>query len=109
MRFILDAHLPAEIAVWLRDRGYDAVHVRDIGLRESPDGPIWDEALKTEAVVITKDSDFAHWAMSRTPKPTVIWLRTGNMRRQPQIDHFIRAWLGISTRLSEGVGIIEVR
>ncbi|PZO07001.1 MAG: hypothetical protein DCF28_00730 [Alphaproteobacteria bacterium] len=109
MRFIVDAHLPIEISSWLSGRGYDAVHVRQIGLRDAPDASIWDEALRTGSVVITKDSDFAHWAISRTPRPSIIWLRTGNMRRQPQIDHFVRAWLGISTRLAEGVAIIEVR
>jgi len=109
LKFLLDAHLPVEIAAWLRERGYEAFHVRDLGLREARDGPIWDEALQSGAVVITKDSDFAHWAMTRDPKPIVIWLRTGNMRRGPQIEHFTRAWLGISTKLAEGVGIIEVR
>jgi len=37
------------------------------------------------------------------------WLRSGNMRRRPQIEHFTSAWLGISTKLSEGVRIVEVR
>ena len=33
-------------------------HVRDIGLRASPDIDVWEYAARNEFVIVTKDSDF---------------------------------------------------
>lgn len=37
MTFLIDAQLPPALCLWLRERGHDAVHVRDIGLLDSSD------------------------------------------------------------------------
>jgi predicted nuclease of predicted toxin-antitoxin system len=37
VKFIVDAQLPPALALALRDRGVDAVAVREIGLREADD------------------------------------------------------------------------
>ncbi|AQR62420.1 hypothetical protein BZG35_12780 [Brevundimonas sp. LM2] len=108
MRFVVDANLPPDIADWLRSRGHDAVAVRDLGLRESPDGPIWDAALARGAVVITKDADFAMWALSRDPAPRIVWLRTGNLRRRAQLEHLDKVWLSVLNRLANDAPIVEV-
>ena len=94
---------------WLRARGHEAVHVREIGLRHAEDNPIWHEALRTEATIVTKDADFAQWAASRSPAPQIVWLKTGNLKRDAQLSHLGVVWLDVLTRLAAGGAIIEVR
>ena len=43
-RIVLDQGLPATAAAILRDRGWDAVHVREIAMKEATDGEILDYA-----------------------------------------------------------------
>lgn len=59
MRFLVDAQLPPALARWLADQGQPARHVYDLGLATADDREIWDVALATGAVVVTKDEDFA--------------------------------------------------
>jgi predicted nuclease of predicted toxin-antitoxin system len=62
MKFVVDAQLPPALAAWLRDKGHDAVAVREIGLREADDGDIWSYARAERAIVVTKDEDFGRLA-----------------------------------------------
>jgi len=43
-RVVLDQGLPATAAAILRDGGWDAVHVREIAMKEATDGEILDYA-----------------------------------------------------------------
>jgi predicted nuclease of predicted toxin-antitoxin system len=40
VKFIIDAQLPPSLAIALREAGYDAAAVREIGLREAKDAAI---------------------------------------------------------------------
>lgn len=71
MRFIVDAQLPPALAVWLRSRGHAADHVRDLGLAVQADEKIVELAVAVNAIIITKDSDFAHLS-SVTPGCKVV-------------------------------------
>lgn len=73
MKLLVDAQLPPAIAGWLREVGHDARAVREVGLRETDDDEIWDYALKTGAVIITKDEDFPTRAQ-RKAGPVIVWL-----------------------------------
>jgi predicted nuclease of predicted toxin-antitoxin system len=55
VKFIVDAQLPPALAQLLRQRGYDAVAVREIGLRDARDAEIWQYAIQHQAAIITKD------------------------------------------------------
>ena len=56
----LDAHLSPALASWLSATfGVAAVAVRDLGLRDALDPPIFAAANAAGAVVLTKDYDFA--------------------------------------------------
>jgi len=102
VKFLIDAQLPPLLAVWLQEAGHEAVHVRDIGLREADDGAIWDHAMQTGAAIVTKDEDFvaraAHAADSAPP--VIVWLRVGNTTNQA-----LRTWL--QTRLSGTLELAE--
>ena len=67
MKFIVDAQHPHALADLLCGLGQEAVGVRDIGLRKSEDGAIWQYALEHGAIVVTKDEAAPH---RRTTSPT---------------------------------------
>ena len=68
MKFLVDQQLPPTLARWLVEQGYEAQHVRELGMRQAPDQQIWDHALVAGAVIVTKDRDFAEWAVARRPR-----------------------------------------
>lgn len=76
MKFIVDAQLPPALAAWLREKGHDAVAVREVGLHEAGDGAIWSYARKEAAIVVTKDEDFALLAAA-APEARILWVRIG--------------------------------
>ncbi len=58
--FKIDENLPEEIAVLLREAGYEAVSVRDQGLVGEPDSTIADVCNAEGLVLVTLDLDFAN-------------------------------------------------
>lgn len=74
-----DAQISPAIAPWIASElGLAAIAVRDLGLREAKDPEIFKAAREANAVVVTKDADFAVLLERFGPPPTVIWLRCGN-------------------------------
>ena len=103
MKFIIDEQLPPLLAVWLRECGHEAIHVRDAGLAAAPDRAIRDMAA--EAVIITKDEDF-----TRIRRPTdgqVLWLRGGNLNRSLFMQRLKEAWPEAHRRLQDGEPLVE--
>ncbi|MEO5960921.1 MAG: DUF5615 family PIN-like protein [Opitutaceae bacterium] len=108
MKFLVDAQLPPSLVRWLREAGHEAVPVREVGLREAEDEAICDHALRTGAVILTKDEDFAEIAKGAGTAPIVVWLRIGNCSNEE-----LRVWLeprlpGIVELVAQGGRIIEV-
>jgi predicted nuclease of predicted toxin-antitoxin system len=59
MNFLVDAHLPRRLAQWLRARGHDVIHTRDLPQgNRTGDSTINARSLAEERIVITKDADF---------------------------------------------------
>ena len=79
MRFLIDEQLPPMLAAQLRAEGYAAVHVTEAGLGGQPDAMVRAEAVRTGAVLVTKDADFA---MFDAGVPAILWVRLGNVRNQ---------------------------
>lgn len=74
-----DAHISPAIAPWITSEfGVPAVAVRDVGLRDAKDPQIFNAAREANAVVLTKDSDFAILLERFGPPPAIVWLRCGN-------------------------------
>src|SRR5436309_12675832 len=78
MRFLVDAQLPPALARWLGDRAFAATPVRELGLRDSDDGSIWNFATAGNWTVLTKDEDFVARCVADVNAPPVVWLRIGN-------------------------------
>jgi predicted nuclease of predicted toxin-antitoxin system len=109
MKFIVDAQLPPALAGWLCEQGHQAKHVEEVGLREAEDSPIWRYALEQQAVILTKDEDFAVRVRQSRAAPVVVWLRLGNCS-----NHALKEWLiplfpALVREIEQGQTFIEVR
>jgi predicted nuclease of predicted toxin-antitoxin system len=108
VKFLVDAQLPPALARWLREAGHQAEHVEDTGLREANDGAIWAHAVKSGAIIMTKDEDFAARSVRDATAPAIVWLRVGNTT-----NRVLRTWIelrlpGIAQLLSQGSRLVEV-
>ena len=108
MRFVVDAQLPPALVQVLRDSGCDAVAVREIGLRDATDAEIWNHAMQREAVIITKDEDFAERCLYSQNQPVIVWLRIGNTSNQALLNWLMPLWPAIIRRIQVGDRLIEV-
>ena len=109
MKFLIDAQLPPALATWLQQAGHEAAHVRDVGLREAEDAAIWDHAMQTGAVLITKDEDFVARATHAAGKPpVVVWLRVGNTTNRALLAWMEARLPAVLELLNQGNRLVEV-
>jgi predicted nuclease of predicted toxin-antitoxin system len=74
--FLLDQVLPRRTCAALRQQGYTADHVADLGMATAPDVQILAYAARHGRVVDTLDADFhQHLAQSGALQPSVIRFR----------------------------------
>ena len=59
MRFLLDANLPRAAVAIVENFGHTVEFARDAGLGAAPDEVIAERARSTQAVLVTRDLDFA--------------------------------------------------
>jgi predicted nuclease of predicted toxin-antitoxin system len=107
MRFLIDNALSPALATALRQAGHDAIHVRDIGLREADDETIMARAVAEERVVVSADTDFGSLlAFSEAQLPSVILFRRGSPRVPEKQGALLLAnLLGIEEELRRGAVI----
>ena len=60
LRFITDEDVPRSTARVLRDAGFDAVDVRDVGLRGKSDAEVFEYAQRENRLLITCDMSFSN-------------------------------------------------
>jgi predicted nuclease of predicted toxin-antitoxin system len=108
MRFLVDAQLPPALARWLAGEGHEAEHVADRQMAAASDAAIWQFAMQTSAVIITKDEDFAQRKALSDVGPAVIWIRLPNTRRQALLAWFETVAPDILAALERGETLVEV-
>ena len=59
MKFLVDMPLSPELAVWLSQQGYNAIHALELGLGRASDITILDRARSEKRIVITADLDYS--------------------------------------------------
>lgn len=109
MRLVVDTQLPPALARLLSGLGHTAEHVADIGLRDADDSPIWDYAVKHEAIIVTKAEDFVHRHRQSRMAPVVVWLRIGNTSRRALLQWFEPLVPQIVALIENGDRIVEVQ
>lgn len=60
VRFLLDANLPRSAVAAFVAAGHEAEHVRALGLGDASDDAIAQAALESDAVLVSRDFDFAN-------------------------------------------------
>ena len=109
MRFLVDAQSPPALARWPDKHGLAAMPVRELGLRESDDGSIWNFATAGGWAVLTKDEDFVVRCVGNPAAPAVVWLRIGNCTNRVLFNRLEPFLPDIQSRLSQGEKLIEIR
>jgi predicted nuclease of predicted toxin-antitoxin system len=109
VHFLVDAQLPPALADWLSEAGHDASHVESVGLRDAEDSAIWQHALTSSAILITKDEDFADRARQSRKAPVIVWLRVGNSSNRALRQWFMPQLPQIIAWIEEGVRVLEIR
>lgn len=92
IKILLDQGLPRSAAELLRQQGWDALHVSDVGLAAASDQTILNQAEQQGRTVVTLDADFhALLAVSGASAPSVVRLRIeglkGSDRDADQYSH----------------------
>jgi predicted nuclease of predicted toxin-antitoxin system len=76
IRLLLDQGLPRSTALKLRERGWDVVHVGEIGLSRATDEEILQRGRIDGRVVVTLDADFQRiLVLSAQKEPSVVRVR----------------------------------
>lgn len=109
MRFLVDTNLPRALAAWITAKGHVAEHVLDVALAQSKDVQIWRHAASINAIIVSKDADFAEMTRSRSDGAGVIWIRTGNGTTLDLIAFLSPIWPAVEAELARGERLIEVR
>jgi predicted nuclease of predicted toxin-antitoxin system len=81
VKFLVDMPLSPTLAVWLMERGHDAVHVTELGLTRAPDADILALAKQERRIIVTADLDYPRLlalALARTTDPSLILFRGGD-------------------------------
>lgn len=93
----------------LTKSGQAAEHVTDIGPADMPDRELWQYAITNDAVLITKDEDFAALLVMRGASPVIVWIRIPNTRRQALLAWFEPLIDTIVELVESGNRLIELR
>jgi predicted nuclease of predicted toxin-antitoxin system len=83
--------------------------VLDLGLGQSKDNVLWESAERHQAVVVTKDEDFAEWIIRGRQGPSVVWLRARNCSNSTLLAWLTSLWPQIASRLAQNERLVEVR
>ncbi|GAA0537772.1 putative nuclease of putative toxin-antitoxin system [Rhizomicrobium palustre] len=108
MNFLVDAQLPPQLAIWLRDRGHQAWSMCEMSLQNATDRVVWELAERFDAVIVTKDEDFVLLASTRSG-PQILWVRTGNLVNRLLLARFERAWPEVISHLGANARVVELR
>lgn len=83
MKFLTNMCMSVRTVQWLRQKGYDAVHLREEGLQRLPDEKVIAKAFAEQRVVLTMDLDFGYLlAISKASLPSVVIFRLEDKRSE---------------------------
>jgi predicted nuclease of predicted toxin-antitoxin system len=108
MRFLVDTNLPPALARWLAIKGHEADHAALVMGPQADDRAIWARAVETNAIVVTKDSDYVDLA-AQAGGARVVWVRCGNLKLAAFKDWFEARSQAMDQLLAMGEAVVELR
>lgn len=91
VKFLVDAQLPRRLALWLQQRGHEAVHTLELARQNrTPDSSLLDLANAEQRVLITKDTDFQMTLELDQGPPKLLLVTTGNIHNDELLELFSR-------------------
>ena len=109
MRFVVDAQLPPGLAERLSNAGHDASHLYDLLPREATDIEVAMAANERDAVLVSKDEDFAELSRRGVLTVPLLWIRLGNITNKALWIKLSPLLPQIETAFERGEKIVEVR
>jgi len=95
------------IVQWLKDKGHDAVHLREENLHRLPNGLIFEKAYSEKRILLTFDLDFGEIvALSGEKQVTVILFRLHNTRTPHVIERIEKVLRDSAQALEEGAIVV---
>ena len=91
MKFLIDAQIPWRLAIQLQRGGFETTHTLDLpdGNRTS-DNALIELSITTEAVLVTKDSDFVQSFLLKREPWKLLLVSTGNIGNDELLTLFER-------------------
>ena len=103
MKFLVDVNVSPVVAKWLRDQGYDAVHLFELDLHTLEDIDIWAKAAQETRIIVTCDLDFPYLlSISEQSLPSVILFRLEYPTSENEINWLKRIFLNTNEALIKG-------
>lgn len=107
MKFLVDNALSPRMAEGLQRAGYDAVHVRELGMASATDSEILARALVDKRIVLSEDTDFGTLlARSNLLGPSFVLFRRSDKRPAALLIHFLDKIAEIEDHLEKGAVVV---
>jgi predicted nuclease of predicted toxin-antitoxin system len=103
VKLLLDENLSHQLVRRIEDLFPESLHVRSVGLKQTPDKTVWEYARSRGFSIVTANADFYDLAIALGPPPRVIWLR-GCDYPTDEAENLIR---GQAIRIAEFLGDSE--
>ncbi len=109
MSFLVDMPVSPDVARWLNEKGYDAVHASQISLSKAKDKEIIEVAKKQNRIIITVDLDFPQiLALSGARSPGIILFRGGNYSESEMLSLIARVVEKFSeSELADSISVVD--
>ena len=105
----LDMQLPPGLCGWVSTRTeLVCKHFSGLGMDRTPDEDAFRAARDANAVVFTKDADFAQLVQSHGSPPSVLWLRCGNCSVAALRELLDRVLLPAIDLIRSGEPLVEI-
>jgi predicted nuclease of predicted toxin-antitoxin system len=89
MKFIVDAHIPKKLSLFLEWKGHDSIHTLDLpNKNRSKDSEINQISLDEKRVLISKDLDFIESLLISNKPYKLIYISTGNITNRELLALF---------------------
>lgn len=89
MKFLIDAQLPRRLAGEIRQAGFEAIHTLDLpGGNRTTDQALIVLSITSQAILVTKDSDFVQSFLLKREPWKLLLVSTGNIRNDELISLF---------------------